>query len=82
MIKVMGGKGGHHLPLQLAGMSSGGSGGSVKATLVKTSADQVWQCYTVPGTVAFEIYNTHTDPFTVSLKEGMLPCKKKSTVFL
>ncbi|XP_042240338.1 transcription factor Dp-1-like isoform X2 [Homarus americanus] len=39
MIKVMGGKGGH-LPIQLTGMSAGGSGGNVKATFVKTSGDQ------------------------------------------
>nr|XP_053635468.1 uncharacterized protein LOC128690771 [Cherax quadricarinatus] len=39
MIKVMGGKGGH-LPIQLTGVSAGGSGSNVKATFVKTSNDQ------------------------------------------
>lgn len=40
MIKVMGGKGGT-LPLQLAGLSAGGSGTNVKTTFVKTSGEQV-----------------------------------------
>lgn len=40
MIKVMGGKGGQ-LPIQLAGVGAGGSAGTVKATFIKTSGDQV-----------------------------------------
>ncbi|XP_064102711.1 uncharacterized protein LOC135212886 [Macrobrachium nipponense] len=39
MIKVMGGKGGQ-MPIQLTGVGAGASGGSVKATFVKTSGDQ------------------------------------------